>query len=379
MNWEVTLVLILFLLLSDGLTAQTRLDPLMEELLKARNEGKVYYSQFDYYAPRDNKLVNSTAKEKLGKDLMMYGLDFYYASGTWLTRKSIFSSRKNLVYIVKTMWKKHKAVPVFSWHLENPYVPSDYREYMGCRYTPMVAGYPMAHSSVVNEILTNMGTTCGRGNISRTDNVMAYRNPRAWFDARCEEVASIIKQLVDDGGQPIPVIFRLWHECEDSWQWWGAKFNSAEDYKKFFVLTEQVIMRNAPGCRILWCYCPDRYWKTEEEYLKRYPGDDFVDILGFDDYSIGTTDANLQETIRKARLISRMATDKGKVSAIMETDNAKASTSEVFFKQYVDKILTDSKVSLSIFQVWSTGKLFTKKQVKDRKAFLRRKNVIVAE
>ncbi len=376
----IVLIFSFLLLLSCVSCAQTRRDELLTDLLNAQKHGKVYYSQFDYYAPRDNKkLANSAARQKLGVDIKMYGVDFYYASGTWFTPSSINNCRTNLVYIIRKMWKEHKAVPNFTWHLENPYVPSDFKEYMGCRYMGSVKGYPKEHLFVINEILNATGSACGYGNFSHKDNKTGYKNPRAWFDVRCQEIAGIINQLVDDNGQPIPIIFRLWHECEDSWQWWGAKYCSAEDYKKFFILTERLIKKNAPKSQILWCYCPDRYWKTDSDYMTRYPGDAYVDILGFDDYSIGTTKANLQETIRKSRIVSNIACEKGKVSGLMETANSNEKTSNNFFKNYINKILADKQVSFSIVQTWSTGKLNTKEQIKDRKKFLKHKNIIVCK
>lgn len=85
------------LLLSCVSCAQTRRDELLTDLLNAQKHGKVYYSQFDYYAPRDKELANCAARQKLGVDIKMYGVDFYYASGTWLTPSSINNCRTNLV------------------------------------------------------------------------------------------------------------------------------------------------------------------------------------------------------------------------------------------------------------------------------------------
>lgn len=35
---------------------------------------------------------------------------------------------------------------------------------------------------------------------------------------------------------------------------------------------------------MLYAFSPDIKFDSREDYLLRYPGDDYVDILGFDDY-----------------------------------------------------------------------------------------------
>ena len=39
---------------------------------------------------------------------------------------------------------------------------------------------------------------------------------------------------------------------------------------------------------LLWAYSPGSEPKNQDEYFERYPGDDIVDVLGFDTY-IGKT------------------------------------------------------------------------------------------
>lgn len=40
--------------------------------------------------------------------------------------------------------------------------------------------------------------------------------------------------------------------------------------------------------------------------MLRYPGDEYVEITGFDDYSIGTNSITLQATIKWAKVVSRI-------------------------------------------------------------------------
>lgn len=60
-----------------------------------------------------------------------------------------------------------------------------------------------------------------------------------------------------------------------------------QKYKDFYIYTVEKFRQLCPYKNILFGYCRDKYWSTEQSYLDRYPGDDYVDVMGFDNYSIG--------------------------------------------------------------------------------------------
>lgn len=343
----------------------------LQRLYQAAKEHKPYYSQFDQYPARNQRTLQSTYARKTGVDLFIYGLDFYYASGTWFTPSYKEKCRNNLVAIVKEAWHKHKAIPCFSWHLENPYVQTGFNNYMGCRYRYGQDGYPEPHRYVVKEILEEKGDSCGFGSYGKQNNPKGYKNPAEWFDARCREVAGIIRELKDKNGRPIPIIFRLWHECEDSWQWWGKSYVSPEDYILFFQLTVDKIEKYTQTHNVLYAYSPDRYWKDEQEFMLRYPGNNYVELIGFDDYSIGSDSVALQATISRAKIVSKLAEQHQKVAALFETANSKEKTSDRFFRDFLQPIIDAVGVEFGLVQLWSTGKLNTPEEITDRTLFLK--------
>lgn len=351
------------------LTKETKM--WLNRFASAAEDGTPYYSQFDQYSARTQGTLASTYAEKTGVDLQVYSLDFYYASGTWFTTAYKTRCRNNLIAIVKEAWRKHKAIPCFSWHLENPYVPTGFNNYMGCRYRYGEDGYPEEHRYVVKEILEEKGDSCGFGSYGKQNNRTGYKNPAEWFDARCREVADIIRELKDDNGHAIPIVLRLWHECEDSWQWWGKGFVSPEDYIRFFRLTVSKIEKYTRTHNVLYAYGPDRYWKDKEEFMLRYPGDDYVELIGFDDYSIGTDLVALQATIERARTVSRLAMEHSKVAALFETSNSKEATSDRFFRDFLQPLLKTGGVKFGLVQLWSTGRLRTSEEIADRTQFLK--------
>ena len=346
-----------------------------KELIRAANNGQTYYSQYNFYNPKNSGSLNSGYGRVLQCQPQIYGVDFHYASGTWYRPKRVRNARENLVKIVKDSWRERRAIACFSWHLENPYVPSKFPTTAGFRYinNKQNPDYPVEHQYVIKEILENSGDVCGMGNVSGKDNAKGYNTPREWFEDRCKEVADIINEFVDDNGHPIPIIFRLWHEWEDSWMWWGAKYVSAEDYKRFFILTEQTIMKYAPNAQILWAYCSDRYWNTEEKYLERFPGDAYVDIIGFDDYLIGLSEKNLRAAVNRAAIVSRIAQERNMASALFETNNNKRQVPE-YYTKHLNRMLTSEDVHLGIVQIWSLNNF---NDSVDLKSFVNQKNIIV--
>lgn len=340
--------------------------------------GLSYFSQFHVYDVRGKNIHSSKFREQTGEIPYIYALDFYYASGTYFNEDYIKKNKANIVEIVKKQWIKNKAIPSFSWHLENPYVPSEFG-YMGCRYRygHKTQLYPEEHRYVIKEILTNSGDICGFGSFKKNnDHKVSYKNPKIWFDERCKEVAEIINELVDEKGTPIPMIFRLWHECEDSWMWWGASSVSKEDYKSFFILTEKLIKKYAPKSQILWAYCPERNWQSEDEFMSRYPGDKYVDIIGYDDYQIGNP-KRYDESLQKAKMVTSTAKAHGKVAALFETANTIKQKDDVFFSHYLLPLIQDPNVKLGIVQMWCNGKFDSMTQFEDRKRFLESDKILM--
>ena len=86
----------------------------------------------------------------------------------------------------------------------------------------------------------------------------------------------------------VAVIFRPWHEHTGGWFWWGQNLCTSDEYKSLFRMTWNYFAKKRGLANILWCYSPNGP-VTQENYMERYPGDEFIDILGADFYeAIGT-------------------------------------------------------------------------------------------
>ena len=71
---------------------------------------------------------------------------------------------------------------------------------------------------------------------------------------------------------------------------------------------------------LLYAYNTDRF-KTKEDYLERFPGNEWVDILGFDIYqanNIAKNDAFIGELDQTLGTLESIALEKNKVPALTE-------------------------------------------------------------
>lgn len=142
-----------------------------------------------------------------------------------------------------------------------------------------------------------------------------------WLD----RVATFLNSLENPYGVKIPVLFRPWHEHTGSWFWWGQDICTTEQYKALWVLTENRLKEQGVT-NALYAYSPgSEFWQHEEMYLERYPGDEYVDVMGFDHYCSapeGDTEALTKYTEQLNILLTTLcsvAEKHGKVPAITET------------------------------------------------------------
>ena len=99
-----------------------------------------------------------------------------------------------------------------------------------------------------------------------------------WLD----RVVAFFNSLVTEDGVKIPVLFRPWHEHTGSWFWWGKELCSKEEYIALWKVTHTYLEKHGVD-NLLYAYSPDLQGPGDI-YLERYPGDDFVDLLGLDGY-----------------------------------------------------------------------------------------------
>ena len=94
--------------------------------------------------------------------------------------------------------------------------------------------------------------------------------------------ADFFNSLITEEGTKIPVLFRPWHEHTGSWFWWGKDNCTIDEYKQLWLLTYNYFQEQGVD-NLLYSYSPDSQGPGEI-YMERYPGDEYVDLLGLDIY-----------------------------------------------------------------------------------------------
>lgn len=181
---------------------------------------------------------------------------------------------------------KRGGMVTFSWHPRNPLTGGD--------------AWDISSDEVVRSVLPG------------GEKVQEFRT---WLQRAADFIESI--------GEP--VIFRPWHENVGSWFWWGGKLCSAQEYQELYRQTWIYFTRERGLKDILWCYSPNGNCPPQE-YMSRYPGDEFVDILGVDTYeyvgegSLEEASARYMEELKTAlTYLTALSAEHHKLMCLSET------------------------------------------------------------
>lgn len=144
-----------------------------------------------------------------------------------------------------------------------------------------------------------------------------YALYKAWLD----KVALFFSGLKGKNDEPIPVLFRPFHELTGNWFWWGKNYCTPKQFKSLWKFTVTYLQEEKGLHNLLYVYNTADF-KSEKEFLEYYPGDGFVDIISFDLYQRGNPkDRSLFINIlnQQLSLLLQIAKKINKVPALSET------------------------------------------------------------
>lgn len=167
-----------------------------------------------------------------------------------------------------------------------------------------------------------------------------------------KEVADFAKSLVGADGKLVPVIFRPFHEFDGDWFWWGKSHCTAEQYKTLFQFTV-THLRDVLGVRnFLYAWSPDRMFNSEAQFLERYPGNDYVDVVGMDNYWDLRAGTAPSVAGIKLKIVSDFARKVNKVAALTETGLDKLTQSN-WYTQLLLPALQYQPMEIAYVLVWA--------------------------
>lgn len=134
---------------------------------------------------------------------------------------------------------------------------------------------------------------------------------RSWLDT----LADFFLSVRAPGGEHVPIVFRPFHEMSGGWFWWGAGHVTPEDYQSLWRFTVEYLRDDRGVHNLLYAYSPA--WSvgsSREGFWTWYPGDQYVDVLGFDAYL-----SNPPAVSADLAWLAEEAGARGKIPAFTET------------------------------------------------------------
>lgn len=258
----------------------TRAQSLMARMQKLQQMGVMYGHQDDpfYGVKWEWDADRSETFDLLGDYPGVMGFDL---GGIEMDdRKNLDSVPFNRIREEAIRHYERGGIITFSWHPRNPllgttaWIEDDIKAFASAKeYFQRVSTLPQG--SDIDPVATVREVLPGG---------QSHEKFMLWLS----RVSLFLSTIRDKDGQPIPFIFRPWHENNGKWFWWGEGNCSAEEYRALWNMTQDYVGRYLPD-NIVWSYSPNLYGQwTREHFLERYPGNDRVQLLGLDAYQWGS-------------------------------------------------------------------------------------------
>lgn len=163
-----------------------------------------------------------------------------------------------------------------------------------------------------------------------------------------DRIAAAVKGAKRSDGTLIPVVFRPFHENTGGWFWWGAGHCTSAEFIEIFRYTVEYLRDTKKVHNLLYSYSPNSSFGGDPtNYMKTYPGDEFVDVLGYDAYDNSAGSAEwLSGTMKDLAMVVDLAAERGKVPAFTEFgESGEEGRDLTWFTDLLGAIKADPKAS----------------------------------
>ena len=277
---------------SAGTQDMTPADALISRLYTQVEAGKIMYGhQDDLMYGHSWKLEDASAEfvksdihGVCGKYPAVYGMDLGGIEVGWeanLDKNDFDNMRASAV-----AHHERGGVVTFSWHPRNPLTGGD--------------AWDVSSKEVVASILPG-------------------GEKHEFFMGWLSNAADFLGSIRTADGQTVPVVWRPWHEHTGSWFWWGQDLCTTEQYKALWQMTYDYMVKERGLDNLVWAYSPGAGGITPELFAERYPGDEIIDMVGFDCYQYSTDEVYIKEMKHALDVMSAFNEGRGKIMAVTET------------------------------------------------------------
>ena len=169
----------------------------------------------------------------------------------------------------------------------------------------------------------------------------------SWLD----EAAQFLGNLKGSDGKKIPILYRPFHELTGNWFWWCKNNATPEEFKEIWRFTIHYLRETKKLNNLIIVYNTADF-KSKEEFLEYYPGDDVVDVLSFDKYQYTNpvTDSSfITEVQNQLKIMNDVAVEHQKPMAIAET-----GYEQIPYENWWTKTLTEAigNYKISFVLLW---------------------------
>ena len=166
-------------------------------------------------------------------------------------------------------------------------------------------------------------------------------------------IADLVKSIKGNDGKTVPMIFRPYHEFDGDWFWWGASHCTIDEFKTLWRFTVSYLRDSLGVHNFIYAFSPDNKFNTEEKYLERYPDNEWVDIVGMDNYGDFGRDGkyDLEAGLKKLKIVSGYALKAGKLAAFTET-GLESIPNTTWWTETLLKTLKSGNLKLCYVLVW---------------------------
>ena len=270
----------------------TPADALISRLYTQVEAGKIMYGHQDDLMYGHSWKLEDAASEFVKSDIhgvcgkypAVYGMDLGGIEVGWeanLDKNDFDNMRASAV-----AHHERGGVVTFSWHPRNPLTGGD--------------AWDVSSKEVVASILPG-------------------GEKHEFFMGWLSNAADFLGSIKTADGQTVPVVWRPWHEHTGSWFWWGQDLCTTEQYKALWQMTYDYMVKERGMDNLVWAYSPGAGGITPELFAERYPGDEIIDMVGFDCYQYSTDEVYIKEMKHALDVMSAFNEGRGKIMAVTET------------------------------------------------------------
>lgn len=179
------------------------------------------------------------------------------------------------------------------------------------------------------------------------------------FCKQLDGFASFCKKMKDKNGNQIPILFRPWHESTSNSFWWGRNCCTDKEFKRLWKFTYNYLVKDKKVNNLIWVFSLNKI-NADKEFNYRYPGNKYVDIIGYEKYHYRKEKESEKDCVERFRkefsegleILSIVTQKYKKIPAVTELGFAGGVPSN-FWTYCIEESINDRQIAY-IF-IWSNS------------------------